>query len=266
MKKTIGLIGCGNMGEAIFRGCKKDKQLRLLATDKVKSRKDKFCRKYRIKSACSISDLIRLSDVVLIAVKPQDIDEVLVEIKESLRKNVLVVSIAAGISSKYIEKTIGNKVKVIRAMPNMAAVLGESVTAIKKGIFASKIDTRLVKNIFEKVGSVIEVKRDADIDIVTALSGSGPAYFFYIVASFMAVGKERGMDQKKTNELLFKTLIGSAELLKENKFDTKKLIAKVASKGGTTEAALKVFDDNNLKTIIAKGILAAYKRAKQLSR
>ena len=269
MKKIIGFIGCGVMGEAILRGCKKDKDFEFVAIDKVKTTEALFCRNHKAKSANSIKDIVKLADVILIAVKPQDIDNVLLEIKKALpdlKKMPLVISIAAGITTKYIEHCIGFKLKVVRAMPNMAAILGESVTALKKGRFANVKDLAIAKDIFEKVGLVIEVKKDEDIDIVTALSGSGPAYLFYIVAAFMAAAEYMKFDKKKTDELIFKTLIGSAELLKENKFNTKKLVAKVASKGGTTEAALKVFKKKKLNKIISDGILAAFKRATELSR
>ena len=273
MKKFIGIIGCGNMGRVILeRNLKVDRAKNFIIFEKDKLRQAFIIREFRscVKTATDIVDLIRKADVVIIAVKPQDIDIVLGEIQRGMirwrKKNLLIISIAAGIETKYIEDKISGEVKVVRAMPNMPAQIGKGITALKKGRFTTSGDLKTAKNIFASLGDTFEVSKEMYIDVVTALSGSGPAYICFIFASMLAAAEAMGLDKKESNRLIYQTIIGSMDLLKEKKFDTKGLISNVASKGGTTEAALKVFKEKKLEKIIIEAIMAAYNRAKKLSR
>lgn len=227
-------------------------------------------REYHVKSAIDTTDLLYKCDIVIIAVKPQDIDTVLDDIRKAAgickKRKILIISIAAGINTGYIEDRISGKVKVVRAMPNMPIVIGEGITVLTKGRYAANSDIGLAKKIFDSLGATIEMPKERLIDVVTALSGSGPAYIFFIITAMLAAAESLGLDKNSANQLIYHTVIGAMHLHKERKFNAKELISQVASKGGTTEAALNVFRDNKLDKIIWDGIFAAYRRAKELSR
>jgi pyrroline-5-carboxylate reductase len=269
-KTAIGIIGCGNMGEAILAQCKKARIFDFIAFEKDTARANFIHKKYRIPVAKDISNLVLKSDIVLIAVKPQDIESVLDEINTAQvqwkKQGVLIISIAAGIMTRFIEDKLGNGTKVVRAMPNLPAVIGKGITALVKGQFAKDKDLKTAKKIFASVGETLCVANEEWIDAVTAISGSGPAYIFYIVGAFARAGVKLGLDEKSANYLIRHTILGAMDLLKVHVYDTNALIAKVKSKGGTTEAALKVFDEENLLQIIENGIKAARDRARDLSR
>lgn len=276
-KRIIGIIGAGNMGAAILsRAIKaKDGDKRFSAKNFIITEKDKlvatFIKKtYRVKIALDVKDLALKSDIIIIAVKPQDMDVVLREIKYAVttqnKKWFLIISIAAGINTSYIEGKISSDVRVIRAMPNMPVSIGKGITALCRGSLASAKDLNIAKKIFAVLGSTVEIKKENLINTVTAVSGSGPAYLFYIVSAMLAISKSLGMDRKTANMLIYHTLIGSADLLNKHNFDADTLISKVASKGGTTEAALKVFNERQLRLIIIDAIHAAYQRSEELSR
>lgn len=276
-KKIIGIIGFGNMGEAIVsQGLKSNirkARLRLenlIVSEKNTIRKALAGKIYHVKVARDIIDLVGKSDIVIIAVKPQDIDMVLDEIGRAVhiykKIKILIISIVAGITVKYIENKIAGQIKVIRAMPNMAASIGEGVTALAGGRFAADRDLRLAKGIFKIFGPTVDIYKEELINAVTAISGSGPAYLFYIFQAIKSAAEDLNLDKDTANKLIYHTIVGSANLLNKNKFDSQALINRVASKGGTTEAALKVFKERGLAEIINEAIRSAYKRADELSR
>jgi len=199
-------------------------------------------------------------------VKPKDFDKVLKdEICCSVSKDKLLISIAAGITTKYIESVVGKDIHVIRVMPNMAALVGEAISSISAGSSVSGEDMKLAKDIFSTIGDVVEVDENL-VDSVTAISGSGPAYFFYLIEALIEASKELGLDEEIAKSLVLKTAIGTSKLLEVLKEEPSRLRAKVTSKGGTTEAALKVFETKNFKDIVRDAVKQAYKRSKELSR
>jgi pyrroline-5-carboxylate reductase len=247
--RTIGIIGCGNMGSAI------KKALGNVITYDVD-------RKKRV-SASSNLDLAGRSRVIILAVKPRDMEGVLEEIRSSLDSSKILISIAAGVTTKYIERKIGKKIAVIRVMPNMPALIGAGISAVCKGTFATGRDAAVARGLFSKLGSVVEVKETL-MDAVTAVSGSGPAYFFYLAEVLATAGMGLGLDKKTAHKLAVETAFGSARLLREGGENAAALRARVASKGGTTEAAFEKFFEHNLGGILAKGIYAAHNRSKKL--
>ncbi|MBM3253463.1 MAG: pyrroline-5-carboxylate reductase [Candidatus Omnitrophica bacterium] len=267
---TIGIIGVGNMGGAILSQSLEHKKQNFIIVEKDKLKEAFACMTYRVRAAKDISDLTHKAGVIIIAVKPQDIDVVLEGLSkgiQSLRNpDILIISIAAGIKTEYIEAKILDKVRVIRAMPNMPSAIGEGITALVKGRFATEKDLKTVERIFKTLGETITLSKEGLIDVVTAISGSGPAYMFFIFSSILNMAKALGLDSKSANKLIYNTVIGSMDMLKKNKFDAKTLISKVASKGGTTEAALKVFNERGLEMILVDAIRSAHRRSKELSR
>ena len=270
MKKRIGIIGCGNMGEAILARSLKRKAYKFIIFDKDKLKQAFACRIYGVKKANGITELLSNSDVIIIAVKPQDIDLVLREISENNKKlnnkNILFISIAAGVRTNYIENKLSNKARVIRVMPNLPVTIGKGVSVLCKGRFARREDLKLANDIFSNLGKTINMAKEELIDVVTALSGSGPAYIFFIINAMLVAAKGLGLDRKTANQLIYHMVLGSMELHKEKGFDAERLISQVTSRGGTTEAALKVFRDKKIGAIIMNAILAAHRRAKELCR
>jgi len=241
----ISIIGAGNMGMAIASRIKG----RVLLSDKNK----------RISDNITVA---RRSNIIILAVKPQDIGEVLKEIKPYVKEK-LIISIAAGVTTFSIEKALPGA-RVIRVMPNMPAMVGKGISAVSRGRFAARRDLKIVFRIFSNLGEAIEVKEKM-MDAVTAVSGSGPAYYFLFTHLLAKAAEVSGLEKTIALKLARATFIGAAEVIKSSKLSTEELVKKVASKGGTTEAALKVFKQEKLEAIIKKAVKQAAHRSKNLT-
>ena len=265
--KKIGIIGCGNMGEALLAGLSNvmEKSTSIMVSEADAARRDFIQTKYRIIVEIDNNIVVKYSDVIILAVKPKDFDSVLKnEICCGVSKDKILISIAAGITTKYIEDIVGKDVPVIRAMPNMAARIGEAASSISAGSSVSAAQMKLAGEIFSTVGDVVEVKESL-ADSVTAVSGSGPAYFFYLVEAMIDAAMDLGLDEGTAKKLVVKTALGSAKLLEALDEAPQALRQKVTSKAGTTEAAIKVFEAKKLKSIIKDALRKAQKRSKELS-
>lgn len=266
--KKIGIIGCGNMGEAIFSRLAKvmEKSTSLMVSEMDAARRDAIMSKYKIIVEIDNNYLVKYSDIIILAVKPKDFEAVLKqEVCCGISPDKLLISIAAGITTKHIEKLVGKDIPVIRVMPNMPAVIGEAISSISSGTSATRDHMRMASEIFRMIGEVVEVEEKM-VDAVTAISGSGPAYFFFIIEALIDAAKKLKLDRDIAQKLVIKTALGSAKLLEALKEDPAALRHKVTSKGGTTEAALKVFNKKKLAAIIHAATDAACKRSKELSR
>lgn len=247
------------MGTAIL--ARVAKAYKVMVCEPNKERAQFLRRKY--KATCAdFESAVKKADIIIIAVKPQDIDGVL-ESMSALAGKKLVISIAAGITTSYLEKTLGADVSVIRTMPNMPAQIGEGITAICGGTSVKSADLKLAQKIFSYVGKTIVVDESL-IDAVTAVSGSGPAYVFLFVECLMKAAVSIGFDEKSAKELVYQTLLGSAHLLAQSKDSVAELRAKVTSKGGTTQAATDVFTTHNIEKTFIEALEAAKRRAGEL--
>lgn len=261
--KTIGIIGCGNMGEAIIYNIKKKlKGYRVIGSDTDNSRRSRIQNKYKIRMLGDNKKLASASDIIIVAVKPQDAKRVLSEISEAVSGSKLLISIMAGITRRFIRQRIESKAPVIRVMPNMPALIGEGISAISAEGAASN-HKNAARRIFSCIGEVVEV-REKDFDTVTAVSGSGPAYFFYLVEVLIKSAISLGLKKDIAEKLAVKTAQGSTKLLKELKVNPLLLRKKVTSKGGTTEAAFALFERMGLEKILEKGIKRAKEKAARL--
>jgi len=249
------------MGTAILERVRKN--FKVLVCEQNPQRANYLRRTYKITPA-DFGSALKKSDIVIVAVKPQDIEGVL-ECMSALVRKKLVISIAAGITTSYIEKRLGNGTKVIRTMPNLNAQIGQGVTAICKGKYAAPADVRLARDIFNKIGTTVIVQ-EKNMDAVTAISGSGPAYVFLFEESLQKAAESLGLDKATAKILSYGTLLGSVFHLLGSKDDAQTLRAKVTSKGGTTEAAMKVFFAKKFQNIIKEAAMAAKKRAGKLSK
>lgn len=259
---NIGIIGGGNMGEAIINSVLK--RFFVFVSEKNVERQQYLQQRYKL-IPLDIKKLAQTSDMIILAVKPQDIDGALKELSADIKKETLVVSIAAGITTAFIERHLGKGVRVVRTMPNMPALINQGITAIAKGKNATDADSEYVSKVFGNLGKTVIVDEEL-IDAVTAVSGSGPAYVFLFIENMIAAAESIGLKKALAEELVQSTFAGSVNLLLKQKIDAGTLRAKVTSKGGTTQAALKVFQKKDLEAIITLALKAAKRRAKELSK
>ncbi|MBK8346153.1 MAG: pyrroline-5-carboxylate reductase [Saprospiraceae bacterium] len=264
----IAIIGCGNMGMAFARSfiqyeLVKKENLLLIEKNEERCQSLKSSREGVVVN--TINEKIAETDLVILAVKPQDFEVLSAELKGKLKEQQVVLSIMAGIPILKIQTLLHHK-SVVRAMPNTPAMLGMGITGFTsaEGISIAKLFK--VENLINATGRSIYIEDESMIDAVTALSGSGPAYFYYFVKHMVEAGKKMGFDEGTSLLLVKQTMQGAYHLINNAELDLDALIKAVASKGGTTEAAIKVFNENGMDSAIVKGVLAAEKRAKELSR
>ncbi len=265
MKKLkIGVIGCGNMGSILVDSLVSvigNKNVFCFDIDNFKLRKLK--NKYKVNILSSNEDIADKTDIIILAVKPQQIKDVLEKIKNFINEKKVVVSIAAGIKIKFLESVLGNK-QIIRVMPNLPMKIGIGVSAICKNKTCSKKNFEIIKKIFSKKSIVVELN-EKFFDLITAVSGSGPAYIFYISEIIQKVALKLGLPKKIIPDIVNYTILGAAKMLTEEKIPAEKLKDAVTSKKGTTEQALNVFDLYNLDKIFYLAIKKAFHRAKEIS-
>ena len=261
MKPTIGLIGAGNMGSAILKGI--NRKFKALVCEKGELRQIFLKEKFKI-TAQDLKTVVKKSQIVILAVKPQDFDRILEAVGRHITQKHLVISIAAGITTSCIEKKIGQSIRVVRAMPNLPAQVKEAMTALCKGRWAKDMDLTRAQEIFDCIGKTVLVEEHW-MDAVTAVSGSGPAYVFLFVECLKKAAVSLGFEDRLSQELVLQTLRGSLKLLEESKEDPAVLRSNVTSKGGTTQAAMDVFEKNNLVKVFEDALKAAAKRAKELA-
>jgi pyrroline-5-carboxylate reductase len=250
------------MGGAIIGGICQTYSILLCEQDQKRAQWLK--RRYKV-AICDLETTAKESKAVILAVKPQNFEAVLEGLNPYLEKNKLVISIAAGITCQYIEKRLGAKMHVVRAMPNLPVQVSEGMTGICPGRAAVHGDLTLACRIFGGIGKTIVVE-EKWMDAVTALSGSGPAYVFLFIECLVKAADDLGLDEEIGRELVMQTIKGSVKLLEHQKAGAAALRKKVASKGGTTQAALQVFNKYKMTEIFKRALTAAHKRAKELSR
>ena len=263
--KCIGFIGVGVMGSSLIKSLliSSVNSDQICISDKSKEKSDEIATSYKVKVK-NIVEIGHDCNVIFLAVKPQDLETVLGELSRSLNKETLLISIAAGKTTKFIEGKLINKNPVVRVMPNTPAQIGKGVSAISPGTSATKDHLALAKDLLSASGLVVEVPEENQ-DAVTALSGSGPAYFFSFIEAMIKSGINLGLSEEVATQLANGTITGSAAMLQESGVDAATLRKNVTSPNGTTAAALKVFADNNLEKIVADAMAAAKKRAQELA-
>jgi pyrroline-5-carboxylate reductase len=266
MKITI--IGCGNMGLIYARAFLKYNIVskeNLLLAEKNETRKEELL-KLNVGKVTVVNDpKIAESEIIIIAVKPQDFEALATELKPVLLSAKCIISIMAGMKMKRIENALNNS-NIIRAMPNSPAELGMGMTAFTASKSLPIEQIRKAENLLGTTGRCVFLDNEDLLDAVTALSGSGPAYFFYVVKHMIEAGKQMGFDEATSSMFVKQTMLGSFHLINNANKSLDELIKSVASKGGTTEAALSVFNDTEVGENIQKGIVKARDRSVELSK
>ncbi len=221
-------------------------------------------RKFPVTVFKSNAELAAAAPVLLLAVKPQQMPEVLGEIGPTVTKRHLILSIAAGLDTSYFARRLPEGTRLIRVMPNMAAMIGEGAAGLYAGPHATRGDRSLALKIFSAAGQAVYVDREELLDAVTAVSGSGPAFVYLFIDALIEAGASLGLGRDLGRKLVLQTLVGAAKMVEVSKEPIPDMIQRVASKGGTTEAGLRILQDMGFKDMIQKTIEAAADRAREL--
>jgi pyrroline-5-carboxylate reductase len=263
----IAFIGAGRMGETLIRGLIRSgaDPAKLTAADTDTARLSDLAGALKIKTAPDNAEAVKDSDVVILAVKPKDIPAALAGLKDTLKPESLIISIAAGVNIKTLSAGLPPGAKVIRVMPNAPAAKGAGISAIAAGPNATEADAETANELFSVVGLTVVVA-EKDMNAVTAVSGSGPAYFFLFVKALTNAGVEAGLERETAYKLAHETMFGASRILKYSKKSPEELIGMVKSPGGTTAAALEVFERKGFESIVGEAVKAATERGAEIER
>ena len=265
LSKTIGIIGCGNMGSAILSGLLRNhiaKSDQVCVYDSILSKMAALSKKFRVRKAKSNSDLVRRVQIVLLAIKPQDLHTVAQGLRGSFRSGQFLVSILAGTPIRKLQKAFGNRPVIVRAMPNLGAQVGEGITVLTS---SSRPGLNIGETIFSGCGRTINLS-EGYFDLVTAVSGSGPAYFFLLMELLIQAARKGGIPEKAARLLAIQTALGAGKLAQLSPHSPGVLRKMVTSKKGTTDAALRFLSKNGFSRIFISAISRAVQRARELSR
>ncbi len=264
---TIGFIGAGNMAYAIISGLINNdfsaENIKISDTNEslLSLRKKEF----NLEVFTDNSELVLHCDVIVLAVKPQMLSSVCQLLKKALHSNTLIISIAAGVRVHDIDRWLGGDCAIVRTMPNTPALLNQGVTGMFANERVSSTQKELATSILNSVGQSLWVTDEVMLDAVTALSGSGPAYFFLMIESMSKAGVALGLDEKTAQSLSIQTALGASMMASVSDESPRDLRANVTSPNGTTQAAIESFQDQNFDMIVAHAMRAAFDRASQLA-
>lgn len=262
---TLALLGVGKLGEALLSGLLRSGVAPgdLLGAERHPGRAAEIAERYGVETPDPV-DAVRRADVVLIAVKPQDMRSLLAEIAPAVRPDTLVVSVAAGITTAVIERELPEGTSVVRVMTNTPVFVDQAMSAVSAGSCARAEQLAYVEQLLGHVGKVVRVP-EAQQDAVTALSGSGPAYFFFLVEAMIDAGILLGLPRAVAHELIVQTLVGSATMLAASNEHPVLLREAVTSPGGTTIAAIRTMEDHGVRAAMLSAIEAARDRSRELA-
>ncbi len=265
--KSIGIAGVGKMGEALVRGLLVGRVVppaRILVSDAVGPRAKEIAAKYEVAFVPTTAKLAERSDVLVLAAKPKDMPALVESIAGHVKKDALVITLAAGVRTSFVEESLHGNGHVVRMMPNLATSVGEGATAFALGATASDSDALLVEEIMGSMGRATKVE-ERHLDAVTGLSGSGPGFMAALAHAMIDGGVRSGLPKDVAFKLALQTMKGTAELLLTDGIDPDTLFKMVATPGGTTHAGWNVMQGRGVPQAISDGIVAASKRAEELA-
>lgn len=265
---TIAFIGGGNMARSLIGGLIADgyDARNIRVAEPGKEPRDLLQERFAVRVTAENSMAIERADVVIFAVKPQILKDVATGLAHAVQNNKpLVMSVAAGIRTASLEAWLGGDLPIVRAMPNTPALVGSGATALYANARVSKQQRGLAESIMRAVGLALWLDDEAQMDAVTALSGSGPAYFFLVMEAMENAGRELGLPPETTRLLTLQTALGAARMALESSEDTATLRARVTSPGGTTERAIQVLQEGKIEESFGKALAAARKRSVELA-
>ncbi|MGC9453325.1 MAG: pyrroline-5-carboxylate reductase [Phycisphaerae bacterium] len=261
----LGVIGAGNMAEAMVRGAISAGVLQsgeIIAADPDESRRRLFAEELGVEATAENAAAAG-APRVLLAVKPQQVSGVLQSIAAHVREDATVISIAAGVSTSAIDAALGGKGRIVRVMPNTPMLAGAGMSALAAGPRATEYDLDWTRRLLEAAGKAVTVSEEM-MDAVTAVSGSGPAYFFYLIEAMVAAGVAEGLQEQTAALLARQTCLGAAKLLEETGESPETLRARVTSPGGTTQKAIETLDAAGVRDSLIAAVRAAAARSREL--
>ena len=261
----LAILGAGVMGETVLSGLLRAgwHADQIVATDRRPERQHELTARYGIKMLEN-TEAVAEAETVILVVKPQDMSDLLSEIAESIKPGTLVVSLAAGVDTTFIESRLPEGVAVVRVMPNTPAQVDEGMAAISPGSHSTQDHLDRVTEILSATGRVITVPERYQ-DAVTAISGTGPAYLFFVVEAMIEAGVHLGLPRDTATELVVQTMLGSAKLLRETGEHPTVLRERVTSPGGTTAAAVRELEDHKVRAAFLRAMEAARDRSRELA-
>ncbi len=266
--KTIGFLGAGNMAEALCRAFLASDLAgpqSVIAYDPRRERLDLFEKQLGVRAGATPEEVLRVAEVIILAFKPQDADGALAPLRDHFTARHLVVSILAGTSTGYLEARLPEGVRVVRVMPNLLITVRAGAAALAGGPSATDEDVAYVQRLLATGGRALVVDEE-DLDVVTALSGSGPAYFFYVIEALVEGAGIEGLTGDVGRELAAATCLGAGKLLLETGGDPADWRRRVTSKGGTTAAALAVLEKAGTREAFVRAVAAAARRSRELGK
>lgn len=267
--KKLGFIGSGKMAGAIIKGLIKSEfanSENIVATQLEPETLSQKSKELGVKIILDNAELVEFSDIVFIAVKPNQVLDVLSGISEYISPDKLVVSIAAGITTEKLENNLPIGTRVVRVMPNTPALLGEGMSGIVAGKNAAEEDVKYIEELFSTIGKTIVVDKEPQMDIVTAISGSGPAFFYKVMNDIARAGEKLGLDYEKALLLSTQTALGSAKMALNREISMEDLISNVATKGGCTRVGVDVMENIDTAKIFSDVISKTTEKASQLGK
>lgn len=265
----IGFIGAGKMASAIIKGLIKTSFAMpedLIASQAEKELVDEKSKILGIKVTADNKELAPSADTIFIATKPNQVEEVLKEISPFVTSEKLIVSIAAGVTTEKLEANLPEGTRVIRVMPNTPALVGEGMSGMVGGKNATEKDLEFIKELLSTIGKCIIVDNESQIDIVTAISGSGPAFYYKVINEIARAGERLGLDYEKSLLLSIQTAIGSAKMALNREISMEELISNVATKGGCTRVGVDCMEDNNTEKLFYDVIKSTTEKAHALGK
>jgi pyrroline-5-carboxylate reductase len=264
----IAIIGGGNMGISLLGGLIAagfaPQNIYLSEPDATK--REQISQRFGINVTCDNVTAAINASVIILAVKPQVMGAIVQAIAAVIQSpQQFIISIAAGITLKFLQNLFKPNTAIVRCMPNTPALVGEGATGLFANPYVTSAQLKLTTLILEAVGYTVWLKKESDLDIVTAISGSGPAYFFLIMEILQAVGEELGLDSATSRALTIQTALGAARMAKASPDDLASLRVNVTSPGGTTAAALNVLEAGNIRNLLRDALIAAKTRAEELA-
>ena len=266
----IGVIGAGNAAEGMVHGLLRNSVLlddRIIAADPDPARRKAFQDRFKIAVTDDNRHVVKESYILVLAVKPQIHKDVLAAVADLVCEDHVIVSIMAGVSTSSIEEQLdGIKPRVVRVMPNLAMHVGAGMAGVHPGRWASEADLLRAQRIFDAGGKSVHIEEEALLDAVTAISGTGPAYFYFFTEALIEAGKRAGLPPQQAELLAKQTCLGAGRMLVESADTPTDLRKKVTSPGGTTEAALNAMSSSGVFDNIVEAALAAFNRSRELGR
>lgn len=262
--KKIGFIGAGNMATAIIKGVARSNMGAQISAFDLDQSKVEVLKVLGVTPATSIEELFTSIDYLVLSVKPQNMSEVLEQVAKNVHKSTVIISIAAGITAKYISEHLGYTAKVVLVMPNTPLMLSFGATALSKTEAVTENEFSFAKSIFDCAG-ITEVIAEDKMNEVIAINGSTPAFIYKFAQGYIEYGKSVGLEEKACLHLFAQTLIGSSKMLTESGYTIDELITMVSSKGGTTIAGLATMEENGFSTAVKKGCEKCVERAYELT-